>query len=526
MIFIKNFLLIISFFSFLNAYSNLTLPKNVWRVSITKGSTNSNWRSSNGVNAYSNENFTFKNYGIKYFDHLNINSPDDLYDLGNLQITVTDNVEKIISDFNILSLKKDWGFQLSDFTENFFGPDSLLIQGEIYNSKSKFNYDKTSYNIEFGITNKTTFLISIPFYTKAEKTQFWGWNGTQFENGNIKKFLEYHTYNRYIFEELFISSIKDSIPIFMFNKMASIYNEYYEEFGDHSLIWALNSGEDPFGNIYDSNYNPFSDSIDSTSLDSILAYFYPKRTSSGLGDIKLGVNFHLFGSPVWIGESIFSIYAGLGLTIPSSKSLSKYQKNDLLIPNQFKELPLGNGLSSLDFSLFGEFYSSFYSRSVRMNWLIRSKLNSEGKFNTRVSPRGTFMVDSDSILFNLGDIYRMKRGNEIIGSINASIELLPKRLSFTLGQTWYYKNRDEFYSKNIFWNEWMAGGTDIHNGYDTKSLMINQKISLIFHNIYFSNQISSIPFELDFSLTLPVITYHNWHSLGLNLSFVSYFQFW
>ena len=66
----------------------------------------------------------------------------------------------------------------------------------------------------------------------------------------------------------------------------------------------------------------FSENIDSTSIDSIMNYFYPQRSSSGLGDIKLGVNFHLFGSPVWVGESIFSVYGGLGITIPSSKLLS------------------------------------------------------------------------------------------------------------------------------------------------------------------------------------------------------------
>tara|TARA_A100001011_G_scaffold96429_1_gene101449 strand:+ start:25758 stop:27329 length:1572 start_codon:yes stop_codon:yes gene_type:complete len=522
----KNVLLALFTFSFLNAFSNFTLPKNVWRFSVNNEQSISQWKSSGKVKGFHSEVFTLKNYDIKYFDHKNQNSFKDLNDLGDLEITVSENVQKIITDFDALSSSKGWGFQLYDFTENFFGPDSVKLNGQIFNTESKFNYNKIFYDIEFGISNKTTLMISIPVFLTANQNEYWSWNGMEFENGRIEDFLNYHNENKKNFEEIFSSPIKDSIPSFMFEKINSVYNAYYDESGEYSILWALNSGNDPFKVIYDSNYNPFSESIDSTSIDSIMNYFYPQRSSSGLGDIKLGVNFHLFGSPVWVGESIFSVYGGLGITIPSAKLLSIYKKNDLLIPNQFKELPLGKGLSALNASLFGEFYTNYRSRLIRFNWLIKSIFNREGKFNTRVSPRGIFIIDDESILLNLGDTYRMKLGNETLGNLNASIELFPKRLSFSFGQTWYYKNRDKYFSKNSFWNEWMGGGTDIHKGYDTKTLMVYQKLSLTFHNSYFSNQISSIPFELDLSLNIPIITNHNWHAYRLNLSFITFFQFW
>ena len=120
----------------------------------------------------------------------------------------------------------------------------------------------------------------------------------------------------------------------------------------------------------------------------------------------------------------------------------------------------------------------------------------------------------------------MKLGNESLAHINASIELIPKRLSFSVGQYWYYKNRDKYFSKNNFWNEWMSGGNDIHKGYDTKTFILYQKLSLVLNNTYFSNQITSIPFELDLSLNIPIITKHNWHAYRLNLSFITYFQLW
>ena len=522
----KNVLIFLFFLSFLNAFSNFTLPKNVWRISVNREQSISQWKSSNGVNRLPQEVFTLKNFNLKYFDHKNENSFEDLNDLGDLEITVSENVQKIITDFNTLSLNEGWGFELFDFTENFFGNDSLQLIGQILNSDSKFNYNKIVYDIEFGISNKSTFILSIPMFFNAYKNESWSWNGIKFENGDIEGFLNYHNSNKTNFENIFNSPIKDSIPVFMFEKINSVYDKYYIENEDYSILWALNSGDDPFKVIYDPNYNPFSQNMDSTSIDSILNYFYPERSSNGLGDIKLGFNFHLLGSPVWVGESIFSIYGGIGLTIPSSKLLDKYQKNDLSVPNQFKELPLGKGISSLNTSLFGEFYSNYRSRLIRFNWFVRSTFNKEGKFNTRVSPRGTFTINDELILSTLGDTYRMKLGNESLAHINASIELIPKRLSFSVGQYWYYKNRDKYFSKNNFWNEWMSGGNDIHKGYDTKTFILYQKLSLVLNNTYFSNQITSIPFELDLSLNIPIITKHNWHAYRLNLSFITYFQLW
>ena len=67
----KNVLIFLFFLSFLNAFSNFTLPKNVWRISVNREQSISQWKSSNGVNRLPKEAFTLKNFNLKYFDHKN-----------------------------------------------------------------------------------------------------------------------------------------------------------------------------------------------------------------------------------------------------------------------------------------------------------------------------------------------------------------------------------------------------------------------------------------------------------------------
>jgi len=123
-------------------------------------------------------------------------------------------------------------------------------------------------------------------------------------------------------------------------------------------------------------------------------------------------------------------------------------------------------------------------------------------------------------------VYRFRRGDEFFGSLVGSLELIPGKLRISVGQTWYLKIRDSYYSKNERWNEWMAGGTDLRKDYDTQSVMIIQDLALIFQNTDPMNQFGSTPFEVELSATVPVLTKHAWNAIKVRLSFVTYFQLW
>ena len=73
----KNVLIFLFLLSFLNAFSNFTLPKNVWRISVNSEQSISQWKSSNGVNRLPQEVFTLKNFNLKYIDQKNENSFED-----------------------------------------------------------------------------------------------------------------------------------------------------------------------------------------------------------------------------------------------------------------------------------------------------------------------------------------------------------------------------------------------------------------------------------------------------------------
>ena len=123
-------------------------------------------------------------------------------------------------------------------------------------------------------------------------------------------------------------------------------------------------------------------------------------------------------------------------------------------------------------------------------------------------------------------MYRFRRGDELFGSLAGSLELVPRKLRISAGQTWYLKMRNSYYSKNKQWNEWMAGGTDLRKDYDTRSVMIFQDLALIFQNTDPMNQFGSTPFEAELSATVPVLTRHTWSAIKVRLSFVTYFQLW
>ncbi len=120
----------------------------------------------------------------------------------------------------------------------------------------------------------------------------------------------------------------------------------------------------------------------------------------------------------------------------------------------------------------------------------------------------------------------MRRGNEFLGSIVGTLELIPDKIAFYTGQIWYLKSRDLFYSRSKKWNEWMAGGTEYREKYDTQGFAVIQSIGFFLMNTNTMNKYGSIPFEVKLSIEAPVLVRHNWSNFKFNLSFVTFFQFW
>ena len=493
---------------------------------MVKEAASANWNSAGGKKGLPDEYFTLDGYGLKYYEQLNL---DSLISLNEHLVNTDDRVDDIIQTFNDIS--ED--IQLYDFNRSFFNRDSLNVGGFITNTKRSLQSQLTKIRFEYGITERVTLTLGIPNYASATQENQWGWEGTI--DDSLNAFIKYHTENKQKFNDLGIpeefSAPYDTISADLKSQLYNIYDFFYTADGTGTVLGLLENDIDPFkSSITGAQFNPFSNSDnDTTNIDSLMIFYHPNRSTSGLGDIRWGLNFHLLGSPVWAGESLFSIYGGIGMTIPTAKLISKFNPDKVDgtgRPKQFSELQLGNGVTALHFSLFGELYKTIQSRELKINWATEFKINSVAKFWQRVTPRGTYSVQHDSILSQIGEVYRFRRGDEFFGSLVGSLELIPRKLRISVGQTWYLKIRDSYYSKNERWNEWMAGGTDLRKDYDTRSVMIFQDLALIFQNTDPMNQFGSTPFEAELSVTLPVLTRHAWHAVEIRVFFVTYFQFW
>lgn len=524
-------LILLVFGRSLSGQTHFTLPASVWRVTAMGMASRASWIRGDGKEGFPEEYFTLHGYGKRYYDHLLPTSDEDLVGLGDLYISAFDRVDRVIQDFNASPTALAWGDTLADFTRDFFGPDSVVIGGYITNPLRERTEQGIEITLEYGITDRMTFTLSAPYFLNAAIRNVWEWERPVTENAELADFVLYHETNRVKFDSLLASQYFGSLDQQTAKNLQTIYNAFYTTGGRFSVIWALEGGIDPFGNgIYGAQFNPLSksDTVPVT-IDSILAFYHPDRSTTGLGDLRWGLNFLIRGSPAWAGESMFSVYGGIGMIMPTARIIRAFDPDDRDEsgrPGQFNELPLGEGVTRWRFSLFGEFYTEILRRLVRINWRLESILSIEGKFWPRLSPRGLFTVDHDLMLERLGEVYRFKPGNVFAGEAAAFLELIPHRLSLTGSQNWIFKQRDRYYADSEAWNKWMSGGSDQRLGYDTKMILVTQELSLIFHNIHPLKKFGPIPFELEVTGLIPIVTQYGWSRFYISAGMAVYFQLW
>ena len=305
-------------------------------------------------------------------------------------------------------------------------------------------------------------------------------------------------------------------------------NEYTLEYGfSDKSTFILNV---PIIEKINQDYN-WSISSDSNTvvIDDLMKYYFPKnKSNSGLGDITIGMKVLFIGNPAWRGgKNKYSIYGGLDATFPFGESLKKYYSKDIDdngIPNQFKELPISNGLSEWKSSLFGEFYRKIKGRLINVNWLF-----SLSSFNREIiNPSYSFLwieeTGMDSISRAIGNSVLFEQGKQIFLSIEGQLELLPNRIYFSSGMNWMMSGRDQYFSNSKKWNSWMSS----NNNYDTKKTLSTQFVRFNILNMDPFKQKGPIPFELEFGVSwyVPYLTYHSYGYSSSWIKISSYFQAW
>jgi len=287
-------------------------------------------------------------------------------------------------------------------------------------------------------------------------------------------------------------------------------------------------GGDPFVNgIYGTEFNPFTNNDTSAvTMNDLLNYYYPSNLqTSGLGDVELGLKFLLLGNPAWSESGNYSLYTGLSVLLGSADRLHTYSYSNGIpvAQSHFTTLPLGNGVSRYNISLFGELYKTIFHRHVNINWLIRSGFYNQTRVNSPISFVNFNTFNPDSIAASIGLKHTIKKGNELFAMAQGKLELIPDWVSVSGGASMYLKGRDAFYSNDTDWDEWMSYRED---NYDTRITSIKQFAEITFHNVNPLKRIGPIPFEIRGGYSMPLLSRNTFSEFSAWIQLVVYAQAW
>ena len=260
----------------------------------------------------------------------------------------------------------------------------------------------------------------------------------------------------------------------------------------------------------------------------MIQYFPATKSNTGMGDVTMGMNILFLGNPAWRGgQNKYSVYGGIDITLPFGERLKKYNAKDVDddgIPHQFKQLPLGNGLTQWRIKAFGELYRKVRGRLININWSVHMSTFSREIINPPISFLWIENADADSISRAIGESVLYEQGGQVVGAIQGQLEIWPKRLFLSAGMDWMFSGRDQYFSKSNVWNEWMVK----QNNYDTQKTMATQVLKVNFLNVDPFKQIGPVPFELEIGVRwfVPLLTYHTYGNTSSWIRISSYFQAW
>ncbi len=508
-----------------------TVPQNVWRFTMISSQGTGKWIGPKGQEGIIGQPVSLPGYGKRYFDHEYVNSdgyyssPYDLFDLDTIYINTTRTIGQAIRDFNN-NTASFFGFDtLPDYRSDFFGPEAVQIGGKLSEFRSRVIAER-QVKVEYGATNRVTFKLSVPYITRLEENRSWKWKPGIVPG--LSEWLSYHREARARFDSLFVNPLYYGIDEITRSNLETVYQRLYTWEGKNSVLWALEGGTDPLGNgFFGTEYNPFAeDDTTRATIYDLLNYYYPaKRQSSGLGDVTLELNFLLAGIPAWRASGSFSVYGGVQIQLPSGRQLRKFHPGKTDSdgrPSQFSELPIGTGVTSWRFSLFGEFYRWFKGRLFNLNWYSQIGISNREYLYTPVSFLGLNVMHQDSIVSIVGEQYYFRPGMELNGALEIKLGIVPEKITVSAGVTGWFKGRDTFLSRSDAWDNWMVK----HDGFDTRYYSVNQTIKVYLHNIDPLKKIGPFPFEMEVGLQLPVINRNIYSITRWWIGFTTYYQAW
>ena len=474
--------------------------------------------------ALATQSINLRKFGRQYFDFYTLDdeghfsSQMDLFNLDQTPLDSTISIGTFLDNIN-----QNYEFSLPNFHENYFdSTTAFILGGSVFEKRTK-TLKTNTYKIDYGLSNDFTFHLSIPII----QTQTVSFAFSDFEAREITgmdNFISYHESAKSSLDDF-----KNSIDFYTLSaserlKILDIYNRFYTEDGEQSILWALNGGKNPLENgIFLSEFNPTTQS-DSVTIMDLLDYYYPDVTSAvGIGDMSMGVSFLIYGEAPWQKEGR-AIYASASMLIPMGKRMEIYSTNKDAENRhkQFYQMTVGSGVTKYQLGLGLDYFLEGNTK-MRCFGKLGLQISLSEKLPTPIRLFGMGHTHPDSNLISLGTEYKYKSGNAVLFSTGLeTFHDAKKRMSTQIKYSHYYKGKDQFSSIDSYWNQWMQA----HEDYDTKQMIGQVEMSLMFHNHRPRRQIGPIPFNVSLFFNFPLFVKHTWKGYSTGINFTTYIQYW
>ena len=526
--------LLIYFFLLIPLVSQIlpTVPKNVFRISIGTIHSEGNWN-------IKNQNFNMNGIGKRYFNNgLNGEKNDflsnyDLYHLGSTQIDTSNTFDLNYLGSDILDTAnsvEDWLIKFNTYygknlptlgKEGFDTNKTVSILGLFNERREKVFFGK-KIKIDYGMSDEITISLSSSIYDKYLINQNFS-NYSIGKASNVESLIEYHNYAKTEFKNFISSNNFDNLHRDIRSTIKMIYDYYYSDGSPYSVNWVFHSKDDPLNNlIVDDGFKPSAlAGVDSLSLDSLVAFYYPEeKISSGIDDITITATVLLNGEPAWKTRKNGNTFYGMfKLIIPYGTTISPFINEKK--PKQFSELNIGSGTLRGSVGFMGD-WKLKYKKDSRFFLFSEFEFGADAILNTPAHLFSGGHTNPDSILKYVGNTYKYNQGVKLIVKTGGEIELGKNRFLMKYNLNYTAKSKDRYLSKSNDWDNWMES----HKSY-TSALEFSEVGSEFWIlNSVSNNRIGPISFDIYIGFNKSLISNNTYEYLNLFSGITTYFQGW
>ena len=512
-----------------------TVPKNVFRISLGTIHSEGDW-------TIENQNFNMNGIGRRYFNNglvagkNDLLSNYDLYHLGSTQIDTfnTFNLNYLGSDIlDTANTVEDWLIKFNTYygnnlptlgEEGFDTNKSVLINGLFDEAREKIFFGK-QIKIEYGMSDEITISLSSSIYERYSINQSFS-NYSIGKASGVESLIEYHINAKTEFQNFINSNNFNNLHRDIRSTLNMIYDYYYRNDSPYSVNWVFHSLDDPLNNlIVDDGFKPFElAEADSLSLDTLVAFYYPKeKISSGIDDITIAATVLLNGEPAWKtrknGNTFYGIFK---LIIPYGSTISPYARAvSGKRSKQFSEVNISNGTLRGSVGFMGD-WKLKYKKESRFFLSSEVQFGADAILNTPAQLFSGGHTRPDSILKYLGNTYKYNQGTKLIVKTGGEVELRKNRFLIRCNLNYTTKSKESYLSKSNDWDNWMES----HKSYTSALEFADMNSEFWILNSVSSNRIGPISFDIYLGLNKSLISNNIYEYFNLYSGLTTYFQGW